>query len=90
VPERNLYIALSDRWVPEFPVDAQVADMMERVIASTSDPEHYSSTREEQMKVMNAPMLKTAATSIADYVWLPVSFEADGKIRIEWKDEWKL
>lgn len=90
VPERDLYIALSDRWVPEFPVDAQVADMMERVIAGTSDPEHYSSTREEQMKVMNAPMLKTADTSIADYVWLPVRFESDGRIRIEWKDEWEL
>lgn len=33
------------------------------------------------------PMLETANTSIADYVWLPLRFEGDA-VRIEWLDEW--
>jgi len=88
VPDSDLYIALADRWVPEYPVDYDRAMLIRRVIAQRSDPEHYQAEREEGMELMNSPMLKSANTSIADYVWLPISFEDDKPV-FHWLDSWK-
>ena len=87
--KKNLYIALADRWVPDFPVDAKLADIFTRCTAQTYDPEHYQATREEMQIVMNSPMLESANTSRANYVWLPITFE-NGKPKIYWRDSWKL
>lgn len=86
---KNLYVALADRWVPKFVVDHRVSDIMTRAIASHYCPEKYSVEPEEASVVMQSPMLTSANTSIADYVWLPVCFDGE-KIRIDWKDEWSL
>ncbi len=85
--KKDLYIAVADRWVPNFPVDARIADIMERSIAGHYEPEKYSVTPEEQQIVMNSPMLESADTSIADYVWLPVTF-TNGRPEIAWRDSW--
>ena len=45
--KRDLYIALADRWVPDYPVDAKLADLLERCTAQRFDPEHYKATSEE-------------------------------------------
>lgn len=37
---------------------------------------------------MSSPMLESANTSIADYVWL-LTFD-DDKIQICWYDKWKI
>ena len=87
--KRDLYIALADRWVPDYPVDAKLADILERCTAQRFDPEHYKATREEMQIMMQSPMLSSANTSRADYVWLPITFE-DGKPKIHWRDSWKL
>ncbi len=34
------FIAMADRWLPDTPVDARLADLFTRVIAGTYDPEH--------------------------------------------------
>lgn len=87
--KKELYIALSDRWVPYYPVDAVKADIIERAVARSYDPEKYSVTPEEQAIFEACPDLHTANTSVADYVWLPVLFK-NGVPVIEWKDSWSL
>ncbi len=82
----DCYIALADRWVPEYPVDARLAEVLQRVIASYTDPEHYNSTEKEREELANSPILKYAISSIADYVWLPLTFQ-NGHAVITWKDE---
>ena len=87
--KRDLYIALADRWVPDYPVDAKLADLLERCMAQSFDPEHYKATPEEMQIMMQSPMLTSANTSRADYVWLPITFENE-KPKIYWRDSWKL
>lgn len=87
--KKDLYIALADRWVPDYPVDAKLADLLERCTAQSFDPEHYKATPEEMQIMMQSPMLTSANTSRADYVWLPITFE-DDKPKICWRDSWKL
>ena len=89
LPDKDLYIALSDRWVPEYPVDASRADMLRRCIASRYDPEHYRATEAEQKELAASPMLETANTSIADYIWLPLEFDGSC-VRICWQDQWTV
>lgn len=87
--KRDLYIALADRWVPDYPVDAKLADLLERCTAQRFDREHYKATSEEMQTMMQSPMLTSANTSRANYVWLPITFE-EGKPKIYWRDSWKL
>ena len=87
--KKDLYIAVADRWVPEFPVDARIADIMERAIAGSCDPEHYRCTPEEQQLLLSSPLLGSANTSIADYVWLPLQFSGEN-LEIIWRDRWTL
>ena len=87
--KRDLYIALADRWVPDYPVDAKLADLLERCTAQRFDPEHYKATSEEMQTMMQGPMLTSANTSRANYVCLPITFE-EGKPKIYWRDSWKL
>lgn len=82
-------IAMADRWVPEYRVDARIAGLFTRVVASTYDPEHYQATEEERREMYAANVLETARTEIADYVWLPIQFE-NGRPRIEWRDQWRV
>ncbi|MCH3987611.1 MAG: family 43 glycosylhydrolase [Lachnospiraceae bacterium] len=89
LPDRDQYIALSDRWVPGYPVDRKRADLLRRVIASRYDARHYQATEEEKKELATAPMLETADTSIADYVWLPVEFDGC-HVRIRWRDKWTV
>ncbi len=89
LPDRDLYIALSDRWVPDYPVNADLVDLFRRCIASRYDPAHYQATAEEQAILAAAPMLETANTSLANYVWLPLSFDGC-RVRIRWQDRWTV
>lgn len=87
--KKDLYISIADRWVPGYPVDAARADMIERAIAAHYEPEQYRVGPEEKKALMDSPMLASANTSLADYVWLPLEFDGE-KVFIKWKDEWKL
>lgn len=85
----ELYVSMADRWVPGYPMDGKKSEMFERAIASHFDPEHYQASPQENEEYMNSPMLESADTSMADYVWLPVTIE-DGKPAIHWYDEWRV
>lgn len=87
--KKDLYIALADRWVPEYIVDAKRSDLIRRAIAAHFEPERYQVSQEEKMDLMNSPMLESANTSLAAYVWLPVQF-SEGRVQISWQEEWKV
>lgn len=86
-PGKDLYIAIADRWVPEFRMTAQKYDVLVRAVRSHFDPT-IAVTAEEKRSLMDMPLMGTADTSIADYVWLPISFE-NGMAFIDWKQEWR-
>lgn len=81
-------IAMADRWVPDYPVDAHRADLFERAIAAHFEPEKYHVLPEEKRELMNSPMLQSANTSRALYVWLPIRWERDMP-KIDWLDCWR-
>lgn len=83
----GLFIAMADRWLPEYRVDARIADLFTRVIASTYDPKRYQATDEERREMYAANVLETARTESSDYVWLPIEFEG-GKPCIRWRAAW--
>ncbi len=92
----DLHIAMADRWLSDYHVDARIADLFIRVIGSAYDPERYQATDEEKREMYAANKLESANTSVADYVWLPLIIKApteadpDGSVKIEWKDSWSL
>ena len=75
--------------MPDYPVDAKLADILERCTAQRFAPERYKATPEEMQLMTQSPMLDSANTSRADYVWLPVIFEG-GVPKIYWHDSWKI
>ena len=83
----DTFIAMADRWLPGTPVDARLADVFTRVIAGTYDPAHYQATDEERREMYAANQLESADTSVADYVWLPITWQ-DGRPVLRWRDAW--
>lgn len=51
-------------WVPDSPVDAKLADTLERCAAQSFDPEHYKTASEEMQSMMNSPPPDSANTSL--------------------------
>ena len=90
VPGTDTYIALADRWVPGYEMTHDRSLAIRQAIASTHDPEKYPAAKEQMEELMAAPMLESACTRDADYVFLPIECSADGKPRIPWKESWTL
>jgi Glycosyl hydrolases family 43. len=94
--KKDLYIALADRWVPGYPMDARRTDLFRRAIASRYEPERYHVTEEELAEWQQRPATEATDTSVSDYVWLPLRFEEPtaenpgGKVLIDWLDEWRI
>lgn len=86
--KKDLYIAIADRWVPEFVVTKERYEWLKRVIGSNYDKQ-YKATIREKMQLMKTPLMGRANTSISDYVWLPIEFDGD-KVLIRWHDEWRV
>lgn len=89
IPGKNLFLVMADRWVPDYPMDAEKSEMFERAVAAHFDPEHYHVSPKENEEYLNSPMLETANTSKADYVWLPMQIE-NGKPVIRWYESWRI
>ncbi|MDQ0577221.1 family 43 glycosylhydrolase [Agromyces albus] len=79
-PDKDLYIALGDRWLPNAtPAEsAKVMDLFDR---------HFSG--DETVREELHSYLGDDDTSVATYVWLPVTFD-DGMPRIDWHDKWRI
>lgn len=79
--KKDLYIALGDRWLPEY-MDIPYDDVRRRFEIDFGD---------ETVDRTNPPVLPPVVnrTQIADYVWLPLRFDGE-KVFIDWKDEWRI
>ncbi len=87
--KKDLFIAMADRWLPEYHVDAELADVFVRAIASVYQPDKYQATDEEKARMYAGNKLETANTQIADYVWLPIQLNGpEGEVKISWSDSW--
>ncbi len=88
VPNKDLYIALADRWIVGIPEDFPTNFF--EIFASRCDKNLTPLVSDEEWARItrcNHPMVRD--TSLADYVWLPIQFE-NGRPVIRWYDEWKL
>ena len=59
---------------------------MFRAIAQNSDRSIKASFK-DMWTMLTSPIMGSADTSVADYVWLPIEFEGD-KLQIRWRDSW--
>jgi len=76
--KKNLYIALGDRWLKDLPVDLpNMDDAFMNLFKNGIDISEELSCSDEN-------------TSIADYVWLPITFNENGNPEIHWKRNWKI
>ena len=82
----DFYLAIADRWVPDFVMTKKRYEQLERVIASQHD-KSIRPTEEDYRATMEAPFLSAANTSIAAYVWLPLTFEKEMPV-IRWQEKW--
>ena len=92
IPGKNLYVALADRWLPQFvgtDIPVRIARDFERRYASHSPFARDFSAPKPKDKT-GAKRGKWDTTHESRYVFLPVVFDKDGKPVIEWKDEWRL
>lgn len=85
--KENYFIAMADRWLPAYHVDSRISDLFTRVIASNYAPEAYQATDDERKEMYAGNVLETANTAMADYVWLPIQWQADKPV-IRWYSEW--
>ncbi|WP_411699608.1 family 43 glycosylhydrolase [Conyzicola sp.] len=74
--KKDLFIALGDRWLPDYLEDSSRA--------LTEFEAHFAPGRDG-----DEPMDEFAHvdSSIADYVWLPIRFDGDIPV-IEWRESW--
>lgn len=80
--KKDLYIALADRWLTD--LNDSMPDM-EAVFDAMFSPDKKSIMTGKEYEA-----LSMRNTSLADYVWLPIRFTADGRPYIEWLDEWRI
>ena len=90
--KKDLYVSLADRWLPQ--------------LAGTQIPRERAKWYAEEFKNHKAfdrdftvPQVKDKRDMVRDewettkdatYVFLPVTFDANGKPTIEWRDEWRI
>lgn len=86
--KKDLYLAVADRWVPEYPVDRDRAMVLRRAVASRYYKD-YEASDADRAELVASPNLDTANTSIADYVILPIDW-SDGTPKIHWQERWTL
>lgn len=80
------FVAIADRWVPGYVMTRERYEILLRAISQHSDRSVKVSFR-DMVTLMTSPMMGSADTSIADYVWLPIQWEGDMP-RIQWRDSW--
>lgn len=80
-------IVMADRWVPDYVMTAEKYDVLMRAVGSRSD-KSLKCTFKEKLQLMSMPLMGSADTSIANYVWLPVEWDGDMP-RIRWQEAWK-
>lgn len=81
-------ILMADRWVPEYVMTKERYDILLRAVSQHSDPTIKVSLK-DMWTLMTSPVMGSADTSIANYVWLPIDWAGDMPC-IRWRDSWNL
>lgn len=81
-------IIMADRWVPEYVMTKERYDSFVRAIGQNYDRSLKASFK-DMVNMLSSPIMGSANTSIANYVWLPVRWE-NNKPVVYWQDEWRL
>ena len=81
-------IIMADRWVPDYVMTKERYDSFVRAIGQNYDKSLKASFK-DMMNMFQSPMMGSANTSIANYVWLPVEWNGDMP-QIRWRDSWNL
>ncbi|MBR4099419.1 MAG: family 43 glycosylhydrolase [Clostridia bacterium] len=84
LPNKDLYIALADRWLPSLMQRDDINGM--EIFEALFDPKASKDERDEANRKCSTININT---SEADYVWLPVEWE-NGKPVLRWYDEWRI
>ncbi len=86
----DLYIALADRWVSNLP-ELHGQDFYNgKAYERTAEMFRRSFCGESADKKINSQDVSSKInTSLADYVWLPISFEGDKPV-LRWRNEWRI
>jgi hypothetical protein len=77
--KKDLYIALGDRWLPDYTANSSAAMEAFRV--------HFAQEQGGDAEPMDE--LTDIDISKAGYVWLPLVFEGS-QVFIDWRDEWSI
>ena len=86
--KKDLYIALADRWRPmQMDVSYETVEKLYATICTPTTPQSEKQEAIAQMTALGSDGSNN--TSIADYVWLPFTFE-NGMPTLHWYDEWKI
>ncbi len=85
LPDRDLYIALADRWLVDIlgRDDIHAEEWFEQLF----DPRTSEEVKQVAKEKIDAASVQN--TSLADYVWLPVEWEADKPV-LRWHDAWRI
>lgn len=86
--KKDLYIAMADRWVPDYVVTRERYEILMRAIRQHSD-KTVKVTFKDMWTLLTSPMMGSADTSTATYVWLPITFEGDAP-HICWHEQWRV
>ena len=92
IPGKNLYIALADRWLPHL----YGTDIPKRTIRNKEKaylnhkPFDRDFTTPQVKDKTGIKRNKWDTTEDARYVFLPITFDQNGKPTLIWRDEWRL
>ena len=79
---------MADRWVPDYVMTKERYDSFFRAIYGRVDRSLRPSLK-DSFQMLTSPMMGSADTSRANYVWLPFDWDGDMP-RLNWRDEWKI
>ena len=82
-PQKDLYIALGDRWLTDLPPDTPSPDEMFESFFNEAK-------RRKKGEEYDLSKYTDENTSEGGYVWLPVCFREDGTPYIRFEAEWKI
>ena len=84
----DTYVMMADRWVPDYVMTKERYDTLYRVIYSRVDKTLHPSVK-DVIALAKAPLMGSADTSQALYVWIPFTWEGDFP-KLHWQETWSL
>ena len=92
IPGKNLYVALADRWLPHLygtDIPKKILKNKESAYLNHKPFDRDFATPQVKDKT-GVKRNKWDTTEDARYVFLPITFDANGKPTLIWQDEWRL